>query len=196
MAIRSLSVLLWLQRSVHYRSKYIFQYRLKDELRVLLFIDIVQSRNLDQPYNMVRKDIVGHRPFRQFGELVIFTAVDWKTRLCMLVFCVFKIFGNLLGDLRKVATVDVVVCFDVELAKYARMDAINWKEKEERTFVQEDYISSWTCQIDGKRLYRRDNRAGPRKDRTQRCQFDWILLKASFHLLLRPDQRRFLAFSW
>lgn len=73
------------------------------------FVHIEQSRDLDQPTDVVREQLVIHNPGRQFVPLVNGFAVDRDTPLHHLVLARLQIRNDFLRNLSEIPPVDEVV---------------------------------------------------------------------------------------
>ena len=85
------------------------------ELKYL--VNIENARNLNEPDNVRRVDIIRRRPFRQLLELVVPSPVNRQPWLGMLILAFLEILADLFDNVGEELAIHVIVRFDVQLAQ-------------------------------------------------------------------------------
>lgn len=80
-------------------------------------VDVVQTGYLDQPTNVGREQLVVDHPVGQLIPLILGTTVDRDTVLGHLVLALLQIRKDLLGNVSKVATLNLVISFHKDLTE-------------------------------------------------------------------------------
>ncbi len=87
-------------------------------------MNLLKSRQLDEPDDVVRVDVVLHGPLGQDVPLVLCPPIYGQAELGVLVLAVLQVVDDLLQDLGKELAADVVVRLEKHFAQLALPDRV------------------------------------------------------------------------